>query len=47
MPSNIADEPQWSSSAPPANTMSCLPSWMSSAPLPMQCALVAQAELMV
>jgi hypothetical protein len=35
---------QSSSSPPPAKTMSCLPHWISSAPLPMQCALVAQAD---
>ena len=34
------------SSPPPAKTMSCLPIWMSSAPWPMQWALVEQAELM-
>ena len=29
-----------------AKTMSCLPSWISSAPLPTQCAEVEQAEEM-
>jgi hypothetical protein len=47
MLSNITVEPQCTSSAPPANTTSCLPSWISSAPWPMACALVAQAELIV
>ncbi|MCY1449417.1 hypothetical protein D9M71_661510 [compost metagenome] len=37
---------QCSSSPPPANTTSCLPSWICSMALPMQCALVAQAEAM-
>jgi len=36
---------QCSSSPPPAKTMSCLPIWISSAPLPMQCAEVEQAEV--
>ena len=45
MASNSTDSVQCSSSPPPAKTMSCLPSWMISAALPMQCALVEQAEL--
>ncbi|CSC84939.1 Uncharacterised protein [Vibrio cholerae] len=43
--SNIMVCDQYSSSPPPANTMSCLPSWISSTALPIQCAEVAQAEL--
>jgi hypothetical protein len=44
MASNRTDSVQSSSSPPPANTMSCLPHWISSPPLPMQCALVEQAD---
>ena len=44
MASNRTDSVQSSSSQPPANMMSCLPHWISSAALPMQCAEVAQAE---
>jgi hypothetical protein len=39
------DSVQSSSSPPPAKTMSCLPHWICSAPLPMQCAEVEQAEV--
>jgi len=42
--SNGQDRDQCSSSPPPANTRSCLPGWISSDALPMQCALVEQAE---
>src|SRR5438067_4115700 len=45
MASNSTDSVQSSSSPPPANMTSCLPQAISSAALPMQCALVAQAEL--
>jgi hypothetical protein len=44
MASNRQDRVQCSSSPPPANTTSCLPSWICSTALPMQCAEVAQAE---
>ena len=44
MASNRTESVQSSSSPPPANTMSCLPNWISSAPLPMQWAEVEQAE---
>ena len=44
MASNSTDSVQSSSSQPPANMTSCLPHWISSAALPMQCAEVAQAE---
>ena len=37
---------QSSSSPPPAKTMSCLPHWICSTPLPMQWAEVEQAEVM-
>ena len=46
MASNSTESVQCSSSPPPARTTSCLPHWISSAPLPMQWALVEQAELM-
>ena len=46
MASNRMLNDQCSSSPPPAKMMSCLPIWMSSQALPMQCALVEQAELM-
>ena len=36
---------QSNSSPPPANTMSCLPNWISSIAWPIQCADVAHAEL--
>jgi hypothetical protein len=42
--SNSTDKVQSSSSQPPAKTMSCLPSWMISAALPMQWLDVAQAD---
>ncbi len=45
MASNRQLMDQCTSSPPPAKTISCLPHWMSSAPWPMQCALVEQAEL--
>ena len=41
---NIASD-QCSSSPPPAKTTSCLPHWICSAAAPMQCVLVAQAEV--
>ena len=44
MASNSTDSVQSSSSQPPANMTSCLPHWISSAALPMQCAEVAQAD---
>jgi hypothetical protein len=44
MASNRTDSVQSSSSQPPANITSCLPHWISSAALPMQCADVAQAD---
>ena len=44
MASNSTVSDQCSSSPPPAKTMSCLPVWISSAPLPTQCAEVEQAE---
>ena len=44
MASNRHDSVQSSSSPPPAKTMSCLPIWICSLALPMQCALVEQAE---
>jgi hypothetical protein len=46
MASNSQAISQHSSSPPPAKTMSCLPSWICSTALPIQCAEVAQAELM-
>ena len=45
MASKRHDSVQSSSSPPPAKTMSCLPHWICSAPLPMQCAEVEQAEV--
>ena len=45
MASNSTVMVQSSSSPPPANMMSCLPIWINSAALPMQCELVAHAEL--
>jgi hypothetical protein len=45
MASNRQESVQSSSSPPPANTMSCLPHWICSTPLPMQCAEVEQAEV--
>ena len=45
MASNRQESVQSSSSPPPAKTMSCLPSWICSTPLPMQCAEVEQAEV--
>ncbi len=44
MESNNTESDQWTSSPPPAKTMSCLPNWIGSLALPMQCALVEQAE---
>ena len=41
--SNRLDSVQSSSSQPPANITSCLPHWIISVALPMQCADVAQA----
>jgi hypothetical protein len=46
MASNSIESSQLSSSPPPANTTSCWPQAMSCAAWPMQCALVAQAEVM-
>jgi hypothetical protein len=43
--SNSSDSSQLSSSPPPAKTTSCWPQAISCAAWPMQCALVAQAEL--
>ena len=43
--SNSSDNSQLSSSPPPAKTTSCRPQAMSCAACPMQCALVAQAEV--
>jgi hypothetical protein len=45
MASNSTESVQSSSSLPPANMMSCLPFWICSYASPMQCALVAHAEL--
>ena len=45
MASNRTDSVHSSSSPPPANMRSALPSWMVSTALPMQCAEVEQAEL--
>jgi len=42
--SKRSDSVQSSSSQPPANMTSCLPHWINSVALPMQCALVAQAD---
>ena len=39
------DSVQSTSSPPPAKTMSCLPIWICSMPLPMQCSVVEQAEV--
>jgi hypothetical protein len=46
MASNSTESVHSSSSPPPANMRSALPSWMVSTALPMQCAEVEQAELM-
>ena len=46
MASNSTDKVQSRSSQPPANITSCLPYWIISAALPMQCDDVAQAEEM-
>ena len=43
--SNSSDSSQLSSSPPPAKTTSCWPQAISCAAWPMQCALVAQAEV--
>jgi hypothetical protein len=45
MASNSIESSQLSSSPPPANTTSCWPQAISCAAWPMQCALVAQAEV--
>jgi hypothetical protein len=44
MASNRLDIDQSRSSWPPANITSCLPHWIISAALPMQCAEVEQAD---
>src|ERR1700741_1350818 len=46
MASKRTESVQSNSSPPPANITSCLPHWINSAALPMQWALVEQAELM-
>jgi hypothetical protein len=45
MASKSEESVQSSSSPPPAKTMSCLSHCISSAPLPMQCADVEQADV--
>src|ERR1700759_3019113 len=46
MASKRTESDQSSSSPPPANTTSCLPHWINSNALPMQCALVEQGDAM-